>query len=125
MIHATLIDQLYQAAEQSEPYEMCGLLFGETFVRTLNVSTEPITSFEIAPEDYMKACMVHDGKPWALVHSHPKGEAVLSVKDCRLMDALEKTNHDLVMIVVSRPHRTIRAFKKAAHVYERIWESIG
>ena len=124
MITVTLAEQLIRAAEASEPMEMCGLLFGETFVPATNVADDPLHNFEIAPEEYLKACMVHDSKPWALVHSHPTSPAVLSVKDCRLMDALEKTNHDLVMVIVSLKDRQIRAFKKRGHVYEQVWESV-
>lgn len=122
MMTASLAHLLFHAAEASEPMEMCGLLFGESFIHTMNVAPDPLHNFEIAPEEYLKACMVHDSKPWALVHSHPKSPAVLSVKDCRLMDALEKTNHDLVMVIVSLKDRQMRAFKKRGHVYQRLWE---
>lgn len=122
MIPLALTEHLLTAAEMAGPREMCGLLFGDYFYLASNIAPDPTQSFDMDAQEYLKACMIHDGKPWALVHSHPTGPAFLSVEDCRLIDELEKANHDLMMVIVSLTPREIRAFQKRGHVYERVWE---
>lgn len=124
MMNQLLIDQLFQCAEIEAPQEMCGLLFDRILWVARNTANNPEHAFLIDPEEYVRACMQMDGKPWALVHSHPTKAAKPSVEDCRLMDELEKTGHDLMMIIVGLAPREIRAYKKRGQVYECRWRHV-
>ena len=122
MINPVLIDQLMTAAIQAAPFEMCGLLFsGDRLCLTTNADPDPARAFLLTHQDYLKACMVHDEKPWAIVHSHPSKGASPSVRDCQLMDALGLANQDLLMMIVGLQPREIRAFRQQAHGYPCVW----
>ena len=118
----TVYEQMLDYAAQQAPLEMCGLLFsGDRFVPCKNVATDKEHTFEIDHLDYLKQCMIHDRKPLAIVHSHPHTGAVPSVKDCRLMDALQVSKHDLRMVIVGLWPKEIRSFQKQGHVYRCEW----
>lgn len=121
MLTAASIAQLIETAQAFAPHEMCGLLFDDGFHLTKNVAEDPRHAFKIDHEDYLKACMQHDGKPWALVHSHPEKAPAPSVKDCQLMDALELARQDMAMVIVGLQPIEIRVYRKQAHVYACVW----
>lgn len=118
----TLYQELFDYAAQQAPMEMCGLLFaGDRFIRCENIATDKEHTFEIDHQAYLKACMIQDEKPWAIVHSHPRSGAAPSVKDCRLMDACQVSGHDLSMVMVGLKPKEIRCFKKRGELYKLEW----
>lgn len=122
MISQSIIGQLFGTAAISAPREMCGLLFPESqWYLVVNMAQDPEHEFLIDPIDYVRACMLMDGKPWAVVHSHPTKGARPSVKDCQLMDELAACGQDLKMLIVGLDPREIRVYKKRGHVYQCEW----
>ncbi len=121
------IDYLFEMAQAFAPHEMCGLLFDDGFHLTRNVAEDPTHAFKIDHQDYVMACMIHDGKPWAIVHSHPNRGAGASPKDCALMDALDVCRQDLAMVIVGLHPREIRCFRKRGDLYRCEWghQAIG
>lgn len=119
MLSQPFIDQLFASAGVCAPREMCGFLFAkDRFWWTVNVADDPLHGFQIAHEDYLKACMAMDEKPLAIVHSHPTKSARPSVKDCQLMDELVKCGQPLLMLIVGLEPKEIRVYQKHRHVYE-------
>jgi len=120
-----LIEQVIEAAQKAVPKEMCGLLFSgpwvNGFYQATNAATNHEHEFLIDHMDYLTACMQFDGKPWAIVHSHPTSGAAPSVKDCRLMDAFQVSGHDLAMVIVGLQPVEIRIFRKHGERYKLEW----
>ncbi|RPD90363.1 alkaline phosphatase, partial [Neisseria weixii] len=68
---------------ESAPREACGLVVlvgrAQIFVPCENISESPADSFEISPDDWIRA--EQQGEIVAVVHSHPYGEPYLSGAD--------------------------------------------
>ncbi len=69
-LHQEIIDY----CKAQEPYEACGFIKGNNFYPCANVADNPCDDFIIAKQDY-------DPNAQIIVHSHPQGEAVLSIAD--------------------------------------------
>lgn len=122
MLTQALITQLLWTARLNVPLEMCGLLFNDNDLYSMeNTETNPLQSFKIDHGDFMQACQMLERLPWAIVHSHPGERAVPSVKDCQLMDALEFAGKDLAMVIVGLNPVEVRVFRKREHVYKCEW----
>ncbi|MDH5666568.1 MAG: Mov34/MPN/PAD-1 family protein [Nitrospira sp.] len=120
-----LIDLLFQRSEYASPQEMCGVLFsGDKFYQTSNTAGDPCHEFHINIHEYIFLCGIQNREPLALVHSHPTKGATSSVKDCRLLDDLERCGKDLAMVIVGLDPREIRVYKKRGHVYACEWKHI-
>lgn len=122
MLSNAAIATLLEAAEVAVPLELCGLLFNhEQFQACKNVSFNPWHEFEIAHAEYLKHMADYGEAPWAIVHSHPRGSAAMSVKDWRLLDAMQATNVTMLMVIVGLQPREIRIFTKEADHYTLMW----
>ena len=75
--------QLLQYSEQQKPNEACGLLIQKgrsiQFLPCENTEVEPTKTFQISPDDFIKAS--EQGELLAVFHSHPDGEPFLSSAD--------------------------------------------
>ena len=122
MLSTNQIDALLAYAQLCAPNEMCGLMFpNEGFVGINNVSPDRTRSFQIAHDDYVRFSAMVRETAWAIVHSHPDRGASPSVKDCRLMDALQVAQQDLAMVIVGLQPVEIRVFKKNVDLYRLVW----
>jgi proteasome lid subunit RPN8/RPN11 len=87
-------DQIIAHAREAAPYECCGLIGGasdgqaQTIYRSRNVASDPLTSYEAAPEDLFAAqrAMRERGEQLlAIYHSHPRSaDPQPSATDVRL-----------------------------------------
>lgn len=86
-----LTEQILIYSKAQEPHECCGFVVfngqERVFMPCPNVASDPENVFEIAPEALISA--ENQGEIEALVHSHPSGEAVLSLADRQLQDRLQ------------------------------------
>jgi proteasome lid subunit RPN8/RPN11 len=90
----TQIDQIIAHAREASPSECCGLIGGliegevQTIYRARNVASDPLTSYEAAPEDLFAAqrAMRERGEQLlAIYHSHPRSaDPQPSATDVRL-----------------------------------------
>ena len=88
------LDQIIAHAREASPQECCGLIGGasdgqaQTIYRSRNVASDPLTSYEAAPEDLFAAQrnMRERGEQLlAIYHSHPRSsDPQPSVTDVRL-----------------------------------------
>lgn len=88
------IDQIIAHAREASPHECCGLIGGvtegkaQTIYRARNVASDPLTSYEAAPEDLFAAqrAMRERGEQLlAIYHSHPRSaDPQPSATDVRL-----------------------------------------
>lgn len=88
------IDEIITHAREASPQECCGLIGGliegkaQTIYRARNVASDPLTSYEAAPEDLFAAqrAMRERGEQLlAIYHSHPRSaEPQPSATDVRL-----------------------------------------
>lgn len=88
------IDQIIAHAREAAPHECCGLIGGtsdgraQTIYRSRNVASDPLTTYEAAPEDLFAAqrTMRERGEQLlAIYHSHPRSaDPQPSATDVRL-----------------------------------------
>ena len=72
--------EILNHAKQCGEAECCGLVIdNKTYMPCNNISTTPTKTFEISPDDWIKA--EEKGEITAVVHSHPDGEPILSEAD--------------------------------------------
>lgn len=123
MLTSATITTLFEAAEAAVPMEMCGLLFSnERFQLCRNVSAKPWSEFEIDHAEYLQHMAVYGEAPWAIVHSHPRGSAHLSPKDCLLLDAMQLTEVEMAMVIVGLQPRELKIYTKEADQYRMLWK---
>lgn len=96
IIHLTTaqFDQIIAHAREASPQECCGLIGGliegksQTIYRARNVASDPLTTYEAAPEDLFAAqrAMRERGEQLlAIYHSHPRSaDPQPSATDVRL-----------------------------------------
>jgi proteasome lid subunit RPN8/RPN11 len=87
-------NEIVRHAQESAPYECCGLIGGLndgralTIYRMRNIASEPLVTYEAAPEDLFAAqrAMRERGENLlAIYHSHPRADIpVPSATDVRL-----------------------------------------
>jgi [CysO sulfur-carrier protein]-S-L-cysteine hydrolase len=88
------LDQIIAHAREASPQECCGLIGGliegkaQTIYRTRNIASDPLTTYEAAPEDLFAAqrAMRERGEQLlAIYHSHPRSaDPQPSATDVRL-----------------------------------------
>lgn len=93
-LQRSLVEQIIFHAREENPRECCGLLGGaadgrvQTIYRMRNVATDPLATYEAAPEDLFAAqrSMRERGEQLlAIYHSHPRSKDPRpSVTDMRL-----------------------------------------
>lgn len=72
--------QIFNHAKQCGEAECCGFVIdNKIYMPCNNISPTPTETFEISPEDWIKA--EEKGEITAVVHSHPYGERILSTTD--------------------------------------------
>nr|WP_198201109.1 C40 family peptidase [uncultured Gilliamella sp.] len=72
--------QIFNHAKQCGEAECCGFVIdNKIYMPCNNISPTPTETFEISPEDWIKA--EEKGEITAVVHSHPYGERILSTAD--------------------------------------------
>ena len=126
MLSISTIERLLHYAAYKAPQEMCGLLFDEdAFLQCENMAQYPERQFMLHQSDYDHACKIMNKQPWAIVHSHPGRGAAASPPDCKLMDALTRSNLSLSMVIVGMNPREIRCFKKKGDLYNLEWVHVS
>ena len=92
-------------AKAQAPHEMCGFLLRDYmdgtpfFYPCQNVADDPENYFEIAPEEQIEAEKL--GWIEAIVHSHPNGEATLSLADRQMMS---QSDCDWILVCDGKLH---------------------
>lgn len=61
------------------PKECCGLIIDGIYHPCINIAPNPMDNFEIDPQEFVK--LSEFGEIWAIVHSHPNGNAEPSEVD--------------------------------------------
>lgn len=121
MMSVSTIAKLFQAAEIAAPLELCGLLFSEGRFQTCkNVSVDPWGKFEIDHAEFLQHMADYGEAPWGIVHSHPRGSAHLSGDDCRLLDAMQVTHVQMLMVIVGLQPQEVRVFTKQDDAYVHV-----
>jgi proteasome lid subunit RPN8/RPN11 len=73
-------NKILNHAKQCGEAECCGFVIdNKTYLPCNNISSTPIETFEIAPDDWIRAEQL--GEITAIVHSHPNGFPILSEAD--------------------------------------------
>lgn len=123
-----LIERLLAHIESELPKEACGAFFrdeqtDQTILQPYaNMADDPIHEFLIDPVEYWQSKLIYGRHAAALYHSHPTTGPALSLKDMRLMDALERCGIMAPMIVVGlKPTIEIRCYQWHAHGYRVLW----
>jgi proteasome lid subunit RPN8/RPN11 len=88
------VNEIIAHAREASPEECCGLIGGliegqaQTIYRARNVASDPLTSYEAAPEDLFaaqRAMRENDEQLLAIYHSHPRSaDPQPSATDVRL-----------------------------------------
>jgi len=94
LLQAIHAQEIIFHAQETAPDECCGLIGGandgqaRTVYRMRNVATDPLVTYEAAPEDLFAAqrsMREHDEQLLAIYHSHPRADTPEpSVTDVRL-----------------------------------------
>lgn len=92
-IQQTQVDEIFEHARESAPRECCGLIGGadgnaQTIYRMRNTASDPLVTYEAAPEDLFAAQRVMRERGellLAIYHSHPRSaDPKPSATDVRL-----------------------------------------
>jgi [CysO sulfur-carrier protein]-S-L-cysteine hydrolase len=112
------IDQIIAHAREASPQECCGLIGGvtegkvQTIYPARNVASDPLTSYEAAPEDLFAAqrAMRERGEQLlAIYHSHPRSaEPQPSATDVRLAYYPSAV---YLIVGLGGPEPSLRAFR--------------
>lgn len=92
-IPTELQHQILTYCQTVAPFEGCGLVLWDSqtcepfFFPCRKVASDPENYFEISPEEIIQA--EQQGSVIAVVHSHPNGEARLSIADRQMQDMLQ------------------------------------
>ena len=119
---------LVDHARQASLNECCGIIFPRhcftILIGLTNIAAYPDREFLIDHQEFLDACERAGERPIALYHSHPNEKPVPSVKDCRLMDALEVCKLTLAMVIIGLHPPMVRVFEKRDHVYAKVEEVV-